>query len=53
MRVCLDQNKIVGGEPGDVISKLCTGQATKNGSVNRSTEPLGAHWDEEMTNKEI
>ena len=36
-----------------MIKKLCNGQATKNGWVNCSTDPLGAHWDEEMTNKEI
>ena len=49
--ICPNQNKMVGGKAGNVISKLCTGQATKKGLVNRSAEPLGAHWDEEMTNK--
>ena len=34
-----------------MIKKLCAGQATKKGSVNRSAEPLGVHCDEEMTNK--
>ena len=42
---------MVGCEAGNIISKLCASQATKNGSVNNSAEPLGAHWDEEMTNK--
>ena len=42
---------MVGGEAGDAISKLGAIQATKNGSVNCSAKPLGAHWDEEMTNK--
>ena len=44
---------MVGGDTGNEISKLCTSQVTENGSVNRSTEPLGAHWDEEMANKDI
>ena len=39
---------MVGGKAGNVISKLCTGQATKNESVNRFAEALGAHWDKEM-----
>ena len=42
---------MVGGKAGYAISKLCTFQATKNGSVNHSAELLGAHWIEEMTNK--
>ena len=42
---------MVGGKAGNVIRKLCAGQATKKGLVNRSAELLGAHWDEEMTNK--
>ena len=29
--VCSNQNKIVGGKAGNVISKLCAGQATKTG----------------------
>ena len=41
---------MVRGEAGNIISKLCAGQATKNGSVNRSAEPLGAHRDEEAAN---
>ena len=45
------QSEIVGGEAGNVISKLCPGQATKFGFVNHSAEPLRAHWDEEMKNK--
>ena len=43
---------MVGGEAGNAISKLCASQATKNGSVGRSAEPLGEHWDEEMANNE-
>ena len=31
-------------EAGNVISKFCASQATKN-------EPLGAHWDEEIGKK--
>ena len=38
-------------EAGNVISKLCAGQATKKGSVNSSAEPVGAHWGEEMAHK--
>ena len=30
---------------------LVATQVMHPGSVNRSAEPLGAHWDEEMTNK--
>ena len=52
------ENVIVCGKPnslccevGDVISKLCASQATKNGSVDCSAEPLRAHWDEEMAKK--
>ena len=44
---------MVRGEAGNVISKLCTDQAAKNGSVNCSADPLGAHRDEELANKEI
>ena len=44
---------MVGGEADNVISKLCTGQATENGSVNHSAELLGAHRDEEAANKDI
>ena len=42
---------MAGGEAGNVISKLCAGQATEKGSVNYSAGSMGAHWDEEMTNK--
>ena len=42
---------MVGGETGNLINKLCAGQATKNGSLNCSAETLGARWDEEMKNK--
>ena len=35
----------------NAISKLCTGQVTKNESVDHSAEPLRAHWDEEIANK--
>ena len=38
-------------EAGNVISKLCAGQATKKGSVNGSAEPVGAHWGEDMARK--
>ena len=44
---------MVGGEVGNVINKLYPGQATKNGSVDHCAEPLRAHWDEEVANKEI
>ena len=44
---------MVGGEAGNVISILCTGQATNNGSVDCSAKPLGTHWDEEMAKNEI
>ena len=44
---------MVGEDARNEISKLWAGQATKNWSVNCSVEPLGAHWNEEMTNKEI
>ena len=37
-------------EKGNTMSKLCAGQATKNGWVGHSAEPSDAHWDEEMTN---
>ena len=43
-------NKMVGGKAGDKISKLCTGQATKNVLEDGSTEPMGVHWDGEKTN---
>ena len=39
------------GEAGNAISKLCTGKATKNVLVDRSAEPLGAHWDAEIANE--
>ena len=42
---------MVVGEAGNAISKLCASQATKNKWVGRSTETLGAHWDEEMAKK--
>ena len=52
------ENVIVCGKPnflrceaGDVLRKLCTGQATKNGSMDRSAEPLRAHWDEKIGKK--
>ena len=44
---------MVGGDARNEISKLWTGQATKKWLVNCSVEPLEAHWNEEMTNKEI
>ena len=49
--VCSNWNKMAGGEAGNVISKLCAGQATEKGSVNCSAGSMGAHWNEEMTNK--
>ena len=49
--VCSNWNKTGGDEAGNVISKLCTGQATKKGPVNHSAEPMRAHWEEEMANK--
>ena len=49
--MCLNRNKMAGVEAGNVISKLCAGQATKKGSGNHSAEPMGAHWDEELINK--
>ena len=51
--MCSNQNGVVGGEAGTVINELCASQTTKNGWVNRSTERLGAHWDEKMANKKI
>ena len=42
---------MVGGEASNAISKLWASQTTKNGLVNRSAEPLGAHCHEEMANK--
>ena len=44
---CLFKQK----QNGNAVSKLCAAQATKNGSVDRSAEPVGVHWDEEMANK--
>ena len=44
---------MVGGEAGNVIGKLCAGQATKNGLTNHSVEPLEAHQGEQLVNKEI
>ena len=49
--VCSNRNKVAGRLAGNATSKLCTSQATKIGLVNCSTEPLEAHWDEEMANK--
>ena len=40
-----------GGNSSNAISKLCADQATKNGSVDDSAEPLGAYLDEEIANK--
>ena len=52
------ENVIVCGKPNfvcceacDLISKFCASQATKNGSLDRSAEPLGAHWDEQIAKK--
>ena len=39
------KNKMVGGEAGDEIRKLCASQATKNMLEDGSTEPVWAHWD--------
>ena len=48
---CSNKNKIVGGEASNAITKLCASRATKNIKVDRSAEPLGAHWDAEMANE--
>ena len=52
------ENVIVCGKPNfvcceacDLISKFCASHATKNGSLDRSAEPLGAHWDEQIGKK--
>ena len=42
---------MVGDEADNAISKLCADQATKNGSVDCSAEPLVAHQDQEMAKK--
>ena len=42
---------MIGDEAGYAISKLCTGRAIKNVSVDRSAEPFVTHWDEEMANE--
>ena len=34
------ENKMVGGEAGSKINKLCAGQATKNVLEDGSTEPV-------------
>ena len=44
------ENKIVGGEAGNKISKLCAGHATKIVLEDGSTEPVWAHWDGEKAN---
>ena len=45
------ENKMVGGEAGNnTMTKWCAGQVTENGQVGHSSEPLGARWDEELTN---
>ena len=50
MIVCANQNKMCIDEVGNGISRLCTGQTTKNMLVNGSAEPVGAHWIGEKTN---
>ena len=52
------ENVIVCGKPnslcceaGDVVSKLCAGQTTKNGSMDCSAELLGAHSHEKIAKK--
>ena len=44
------ENKMIGGEVGDEISKLCASQATKNVLEDGSTELVWAHWDGEKAN---
>ena len=44
------ENKMIGGEVGDEISKLCASQATKNVLEDGSTELVWAHWDGEKSN---
>ena len=43
------ENKMVDGEAGNKISKLCTGQETKYVLEGDSTESVWAHWDGEKT----
>ena len=44
------ENKMIGGEVGDEISKLCASQVTKNVLEDGSTELVWAHWDGEKAN---
>ena len=44
------ENKMISGEVGDEISKLCASQATKNVLEDGSTELVWAHWDGEKAN---
>ena len=44
------ENKIVGGEAGNKISKLCAGQATENVLSDGSSGPVWAHCDGEKAN---
>ena len=37
------ENRIMRGEAGDIMSKLCASQETENGWVAHSAEPLGEH----------
>ena len=45
------KQKYLWAEAGHPNSKLCASQATKNGLVDRSAEPEGAHWDGKMVKK--
>ena len=45
------ENKMVGGQTGNKIKKLCAGQATKNVLEDGPTEPTWAHWDGEKANR--
>ena len=41
------KNKMVGGEAGNEIRKLCASQVTKNVLEDGSTEPAWEDWDGE------
>ena len=44
------ENKMVAGEVGNKISKLCASQVTKNVLEDGSAGPVWAHWDGEKSN---
>ena len=48
--ICSTRNRIIGSEADYAITTLCVVQATKKVLMDRSAEPLGAHWDGEKAN---